>query len=81
MFKLRTSTGQIVKSFDIYDLFEFIINSKGETFEFFLGYYPITHNDFSKLFLTETRNTEQYILIESSLNPRIDLIDYEKTKK
>ena len=78
MFKLRTSTGQIVKSFDIYDLFEFIINSKGETFEFFLEYHPITHNEFCKLFLTEIRNGAEYIQLETSIHTQIDLIDYNK---
>lgn len=81
MYKVKTSCGLLKKTFFIEEILITIQETKGSEYKFFLGYKPISHIDFLKMFLTETRNVEKYIKLESLLNPRIDLIDYQKNRK
>lgn len=81
MFKIKTSCGLLLKSYEIYDIFNCIIKTKGSEYKFYLDYQPLTYNEFLKLFLTETRNGKDYVKLECTLRTQIDLIDYEQKKK
>tara|TARA_R100000781_G_scaffold113591_1_gene82422 strand:+ start:17464 stop:17715 length:252 start_codon:yes stop_codon:yes gene_type:complete len=76
MFKLQTSTGIIVKSYDVEELVDFIEENKGETYQFFHNYRPLSHREFAKAFLDQSKDIDRYIRLESLIYPRLDLIDY-----
>lgn len=76
MFKLRTHQGQLLKDVDIYSLCDYIESNKGDTFQFFHGYRPLSITEFTKMFLTETKDVDLYIRMEALLHDRIDMIDY-----
>jgi hypothetical protein len=76
MFKLKTIQGELVKDVDVYNLCDYIENHKGDTFQFFHGYRPLSTIEFTKMFLTETGDVDLYIRMEALLHDRIDMIDY-----
>jgi len=60
MFKLQQKPdNHIVKSFEIKELYQFIVNNHKEGFhyEFLIGYTPISVDDFLKIYLTEEGTT------------------------
>lgn len=76
MFKVQTSCGLLVKSFKIYDILDCVLATKGSEYQFFREYLPMSYNEFTKMFLTETRNGHDYTRLECALYTQIDLIDY-----
>ena len=62
MFKLESlDSGHIVKSFNIYKLQEFIILHPDFEYQFYIGFTPLTTDDFLKYYLHETNNYQEYM--------------------
>lgn len=76
MYKLKTNSGIVVKSFDILELYEFIIESNESEYQFFIGYKPISYIDFCKLFFSELNDTEMYIKLECKLYITKTLVEH-----
>ena len=67
MYKLKTICGKVVKSHNIEVLYDFIIQNESQ-YQFYIGYKPLSHKDFAKTFLTETRNGIKYAKLEAIIN-------------
>jgi len=79
MWKLKTDYGHIRKSYDIYDLWKFIM-SNTFSYEFYKGYQPMTKNEFLRAFFKETKNWQDYILLYKKLNKVPTLNEYLKSR-
>ena len=79
MFKLiEKEYNIIIKSHDIYDLWRFILSNQNFTYQFLIGYTPISNDEFLKVFLNETENYEDYLRIYRVLKPIKSIHDYGK---
>jgi len=77
MFKLIANNQHIVKSYDIYDLWRFIMSNKFD-YVFLNGYEIVPDTVFLKIFLAESRNYQDYLRLERKLNTPITIYDYAK---
>lgn len=68
MIKLFSNNKPLIKSFHIYEIWNFIIKNPYLKFDIVFEYKNLSHNDFCKLFLKETENYEDYIKLETTLN-------------
>lgn len=72
MFKLESlCSGDIVKSYNIYNLWEFIIKHPEFKYQFYIEFNPITTDEFLKYHLQETKNYENYQQLFSILKTTI----------
>ena len=65
MFKLQQKPNKhVIKSFEIKDLFTFIVNNhkEGYEYDFLIDYEPISSDDFLKMFLCDYETTYQEYL-------------------
>lgn len=77
MFKLIANNQHIVKSYDIYDLWRFIMSNSFD-YVFLNGYEIVPTTVFLKIFLTESRNYDDYLRLERKLNTPITIYDYAR---
>lgn len=77
MYKLITKDFYMMKSYDIYELWKFIISNRFE-YTFFKGYTMLSYKAFLKIFLAESRNYDDYLRLERKLNKTKSIYDYVK---
>lgn len=75
MLKLKTSTGHVINSYDIYELWRFIVSNDFQ-YSIFLNYEPISYDTFLKMFLVKTKNWKDYHSMYLKLKPTITLKEY-----
>lgn len=79
MFKLIDKEYDIViKSHDVYDIWRFVLSNKKLTYQFLIGYTPISINEFLEIFLNETKNYQDYLRMYRAIKPTKTIFDYEK---
>ena len=79
MFKLITQEhNTIIKSYDIYKLWGFIISNQNEIYQFLIDYTPISTDEFLKYFLNETNSYPDYLRIYRVLKPIKSIYSYGK---
>ena len=76
MYKLTTEFGYILKSYDIGELWKLIVSNPNWTFQFFLNYTPVSHDEFLKIYLNETQDFKNYLSLFRSLKPTIKIENY-----
>ena len=75
MIKLVTNTGYTMNSYNIVELWEFIV-SNDFSYTFYIDFVPISYDEFMKLFLKKTKRWTEYHLLYKKLKPTITLKDY-----
>ena len=79
MFKLIDKEHDtVIKSHDIYDLWKFVLLNQNLSYQFFIGYIPVSINEFLKVFLQETKNYQDYLKMYRVLKPTKTIFSYEK---
>ena len=79
MFRLIEKEYKIViKSHDIYDLWRFVLSNKKLTYQFLIGYLPVSIDDFLEVFLEETKNYQDYLRMYRVIKPTKTVFSYEK---
>lgn len=80
MYKLVQYPHQnIVKSFDIYDLWKFIVSNDSEfTYAFLIDYEVLSTDLFLKLFLEETNDYNGYLRMYRKLKETTTIFHYGK---
>lgn len=79
MFKLiEKEYKTIIKNHDIYELWEFIVSNPKCSYQFFIGYTPISINEFLEVFLRETKNHQDYLRLYQVLKTPKSIFDYAK---
>jgi hypothetical protein len=81
MFKIVVREwGIYIKSFEIIDLWRFMVSNPEFEFEFWKDYTPLTKDEFLKTYLIETKSYRQYLELYRILHKPISIFDYEKKK-
>ena len=61
MFKMEViDSGKIIKSYDIQVLWDYIMENKSE-YQFYVGYTPLSYDEFMRYYLHETKNYQKYL--------------------
>lgn len=77
MFKtIRESDDKIVKSFDIYDIWKFVIDNKQDSYFFLIGYTHLTSDEFLKMFLIESKTYQDYLTLYEVLKTTKTIMYY-----
>jgi hypothetical protein len=82
MFKLITQEHKIIiKSYNIYQLWRFILSNPDDVYQFLIDYIPISNDEFLKCFLNETENYQDYLRMYRVLKPTKSIFNYAKISK
>ena len=74
MFKLEIpEITYSLSSYDIVELWRFIISNKKFKYEFYLGYEKITNDEFLKMYLQETNCYPDYLRLYRVLKPLLNI--------
>lgn len=68
MIKIFSENKLAIRSFHIYQIWQFIIDNPNLPLHIVYNFRKLSNSDLCRLFLTETRNYEDYIKLESVLN-------------
>lgn len=75
MFSLKTNTDYKLVSYNIYELWRFIVSNNFD-YEICLDHIPISYDAFLNLFLKRTKNWKDYHSLYLKLKPTLNIIEY-----
>lgn len=61
------------KSHHIVDLWRFVVSHPDWKFQFYIGYEPISNDEFLKTYLHKTQSFTEYLFLYRALKPKITI--------
>jgi N6-adenosine-specific RNA methylase IME4 len=82
MYKVQnTETGEVVKSYEIMDIYHYLIANPSEQIQFYIDYQPHTKPEFLKLFLQDCKDYNKYSRLYNAVIQEMLITDYAKNKR